>query len=79
MYFIVFPFHHGFRLHHEKITNKKDLGIKWKVDSLLSDLEFADDIALLEEALRKQQELIANLENNARKAGLTISVEKLKP
>ena len=48
------------------------------MDSLLSDVDFADDIALLEETLRKQQELTANLEDNARKVGLKISVEKTK-
>ena len=76
--FIAFPVHHGFRLIVKKSTNKKGLGTKWKVDSLLSDLDFADDITLLEEALRKQQELTANLENNARTVGFKISVEKTK-
>ena len=41
----------------KKSKNGKDLGIKWNIDSLLSDLDFADDIVLLEEILRKQQEL----------------------
>ena len=59
-------------------TNEKELGINLKMDSLLSDLDFADGIALLEEAPRKQQELTASLENNASKVGLTISVEKTK-
>ena len=39
---------------------------------------FANGIALLEEALRKQQELAGNLENNARKVDLKISEKKLK-
>ena len=57
-------------------TNEKDLGIKWKMESLLSDLDFADDIAWSEETLRKQQEAASNLENNGRKVGVKLSVEK---
>ena len=59
-------------------TNEKELGINWKMDSLLSDLDFSNGIALLEEALRKQQELTTSRENNESKESLTISVEKTK-
>ena len=47
------------------------------MDSLLSDIDLADNIALLKEALRKQQEVTANLENSARKVGFKI-MEKAK-
>ena len=57
-----------------KSTIGSNLGIKCQVNSYLSDLDFADDIALLQESFTKQQELITNLEQNADK----VSVEKTK-
>ena len=61
-----------------KSTIGSNLGIKWQMNSYLSDLDFADDIALLEESFTKQQELTTNLEQNANKVGLRVSVEKTK-
>ena len=48
------------------------------MNSYLSDLDFAYDIALLEESFTKQQELTTNLEQNANKVGLRVNVEKTK-
>ena len=61
-----------------KSTIGSNLGIKWQMNSYLSDLNFADDIALLEESFTKQQELTTNLEQYANKVGLRVSVEKTK-
>ena len=43
------------------------LGIRWKEQILLMDLDFADYIALLAETKSKLQEITTNLEEAARK------------
>ena len=55
-----------------------DHGMNWVEDNLLSDLDFADDIAALSENTNELQSLISNVSNTANKIGLNISSIKIK-
>ena len=52
--------------------------IRWKFTSKLDDLDFADDIALLSSTKHHIQEKTARLEDEARRVGLKINLEKTK-
>jgi len=52
-------------------------GIKWKHDRL-TDLDFADDIALLSDSHDSLQDMITKLHDQAARLGLRISCEKTK-
>ena len=54
------------------------LGIRWKEQTWPTDIDFADDISLLEATKGKLQEIATNLEEAARKVDLRISTEKAK-
>ena len=60
-----------------------DLGFKldkrrsrWRKPIAITDLDFADDIALLSEEIQKAQELLTRVENEAAKIGLRLNDEK---
>ena len=53
-------------------------GIKWKVTTILEDLYFADDIALLSSRLDHAQDKLSRLYQFGRNEGLKISTEKTK-
>ena len=53
-------------------------GIRWKFASTLDDLDFADDIALLSSTKHHIQEKTARLDDEARRVGLKINLEKTK-
>ena len=53
-------------------------GIKWLDQSRLADLDFADDIALVESDMDKLNELTHKLYVEGTKVGLKISIEKTK-
>ena len=55
-----------------------NFGIKWKKDERLTDLDFADDIALLAENMADLQEMTIALDNSALKVRLNINSEKTK-
>ncbi len=57
--------------------NDPTFGIKWNV-TRLSDLHFADDLALLGDSVESLQAMTNNLPNTAAKVGLKISTEKTK-
>ena len=54
------------------------LGVEWVGNKRLTDLDFADDIALLAENTEGLQQLTMKLEETASKIGLRISCEKTK-
>jgi len=54
------------------------LGIGWKDDKRLTELDFADDIALVAEQAHVCQQMTANLATHSVKLGLHISLEKTK-
>ena len=58
--------------------NKENYGITWGKRDRLTDLDFADDIALLATDREKLKEMTTSLEKTAEKVGLRISSEKSK-
>ena len=54
------------------------LGIGWKNDKLLTDLDFADDIALVAGDDHVCQEMTTNIAEHSAKFGLHVSQEKTK-
>ena len=58
--------------------NKPNIGISWKQGIRLTDLDFADDVALLAETNEQLQDMTTNLEAEAAKVGLRISHSKTK-
>ena len=58
--------------------NKDNYGIKWQGDRKLTDLDFADDIAMLAKTYQDCQELTRSLNEHSLAVGLRISHEKTK-
>ena len=58
----------GFKLDKRRSRRRKPIAI--------TDLDFADDIALLSEEIQKAQELLTRVENEAAKIGLRLNDEK---
>ena len=61
-----------------KTTEGKRTGIRWDFNTLLEDLDFADDIALLSSAMNHLQQKTTRLEENAAKIGLKLNDKKCK-
>jgi len=61
-----------------KAMDQPGLGIGWKDDKRLTDLDFADDMALVAEQAHVCQQMTANLATHSVKLGLYISLEKTK-
>jgi len=61
-----------------KAMNHPGFGIGWKNDRRLTDLDFADNIALAAEEDHVCQEMTTNLAEHSAKFGLHISQEKTK-
>jgi len=53
-------------------------GIRWKFNTKLEDLEFADDIALLSSTRQHIQTKTDNLAHEAGRVGLKVNVDKCK-
>ena len=53
-------------------------GIRWNFTTILEDLDFADDIALLSSAIKHLQLKTTKLEENAAKVGLKLNAKKCK-
>ncbi|XP_078671992.1 uncharacterized protein LOC144911640 [Branchiostoma floridae x Branchiostoma belcheri] len=61
-----------------KTTGDGKEGIRWREESRLADLDFADDLALLSENNQGLQHLTTKLETSSGKVGLRVSSEKTK-
>ena len=61
-----------------EVMDNPTLGIKWTDLTRLTDLDFADDLALLEESPQKLQLVTDKLVTTASKVGLRVSTEKTK-
>jgi len=61
-----------------KAVDQPGLGIGWKDDKRPTDLDFADDIAVVAEQAYVCQQMTANLATHSVKLGLHISLEKTK-
>lgn len=57
---------------------KPHFGIPWTEHSRLTDLDFADDIALMAKTQKVLQEATTSLEEEAARVGLRISTDKTK-
>ena len=66
---ISFTVHHRDRLVHEKILGNKTTGIRWTMDKILEDLDFADGICLLTSDRNNMQK--NTVENELRSLGMT--------
>ena len=53
-------------------------GIRWNFTTMLEDLDFADDIALLSSTMNHIQRKTTNLEENAARVGLKLNARKCK-
>src|SRR6218665_3838025 len=61
-----------------RVMSVKDTGIRWVNEDRLRDLDFADDIALLENSWKGMKELTDRTQKEAAKFGLNINPEKAK-
>ena len=61
-----------------RTTKEKKQGIKWKGNTKLADLDFADDIALIETKLEELQDLTNKLVTEAESVGLRLNHKKCK-
>jgi len=61
-----------------KTMNKSEYGIVWQKRNRLTDLDFADDIAIVAEEENVCQEMTTKLEKQSAQVGLNISREKTK-
>ena len=59
-------------------TNNTKRGLRWKFSSVLEDLEYADDIALLSSRFCDMQDKTDQLDRNASAVGLSINTMKTK-
>jgi len=55
-----------------------DFGLQWTDGSRLSDLDYADDIVLLETSRDRMQQLTETVETEGKKIGLQMNVKKCK-
>lgn len=62
----------------QRATGQGHTGLKWIDGDRLSDLDFADDIALLDNTWEGIKELTCRVEEEAARVGLTINPEKTK-
>ena len=60
------------------VTRDSTRGLRWRFTSVLEDLDYADDIALLSSKLRHIQEKTNRLNQVARYTGLKINAKKTK-
>ncbi|KAL9959458.1 hypothetical protein ACROYT_G032784 [Oculina patagonica] len=61
-----------------KVTVDKRRGIRWNFTTVLEDLDFADDIALLSSKISDLQEKTGRLAEEAARVGLKLNVRKCK-
>jgi len=61
-----------------RVMGRNDAGVSWMDEAKLADLDFADDIALLEESVYSMQRSTSVLEEEASRVGLCINPDKCK-
>ena len=61
-----------------KVTRQFEHGLVWRENYALTDLDFADDIALLSSIQNGMQQLTTSLSREAGKVGVRISIENTK-
>ena len=78
VYSFSFPVPAGVGFRYARRDPGQQVGIPWTDQTRLTDLDFADDIALLANSIPALQALTTSLEDTASKVGLRISIDKLK-
>ena len=63
----------------KETTSHQRTGIRWKLTTVLEDLDYADDICLFSSPGSHLSEKTARLNNNARKVGLKNNTQMDKP
>ena len=61
-----------------KTVSRTGTGVRWDFTTVLEDLDFADDIALLSSTMNHLQEKTTKLETNVGKVGLKLNNNKCK-
>ena len=61
-----------------KTVDGERTGVRWKFTSMLEDLDFADDLALLSSTMNHLQQKTTKLTENATKVGLKLNAQKCK-
>jgi hypothetical protein len=61
-----------------RVTADKKRGIRWGLMDTLEDLEYADDLCLLEHQFSDMQEKISKLDKESEIVGLRINIAKAK-
>ncbi len=61
-----------------KAVGNGENGIRWKLTSKLDDLDFADDIVLISSTKKQIQEKTTRLNEEAKRVGLKVNVDKTK-
>ena len=61
-----------------RVMERSHAGIGWADGTKLADIDFADDIALLEESVQNMQHFTSVLEEEASRVGLYINPDKCK-
>jgi hypothetical protein len=59
-----------------KTTSIRQRGIQWGMMDRLEDLDFADDICLMAQSFQDMEGKLTNLQEEAKRAGLDINVNK---
>ncbi|XP_022809452.1 uncharacterized protein LOC111346430 [Stylophora pistillata] len=59
-----------------KTVERKRTGIRWNFTTVVEDLDFANDLALLSSAMNHFQNKTTKLEDNAAKVGLKLNTKK---
>ena len=62
-----------------RTTDKSEYGIVWQNRNHLTDLDFADDLAIVAEEENVCQEMTAKFEEQSAQVGLNISWKKRRP
>ena len=62
----------------QAVTKANGSGLRWLNDDRLTDLEFADDIALIDASVTQLQQLTDSVESVAREVVLVINTDKTK-
>jgi len=61
-----------------KTLTSWDVGLEWTNGKRLCDLDYADDIVLLDSSIERMRKLIGGVEDEGRKVGLCMNVSKCK-
>jgi len=61
-----------------KTLTSLDVGLEWTNGKRLCDLDYADDIVLLDSSIKRMRKLTEGVDDEGRKVGLCMNVSKCK-